>query len=294
MEHDHDDDATTDLRRWLGERTAATVDDGDVHDPSPRWTPSRVALVLLIAAPWVVLAALALTGPPARSHDDGSDPAAGVAESGTPDPVDRSSQQATGGARPMDAAGAPTAVATADPAGPVDSDPAADPAVAAAVGPTAVRLVRDAVTRTGPRSMALDAAAAETADVLTDDTWAVRVQAVVLRGDRRRWRTARHEIWVAPVGLRDGRMVGLDRPWRVATVDEGIAPLRWTPADVDHRVVRDALDDAGIGHDGALVVQQHPALPSVVRVTTADDRRLWVRLAPAPAVVGYDTREHAR
>jgi hypothetical protein len=142
--------------------------------------------------------------------------------------------------------------------------------------------------------MALDVAAAETADVLTDDTWAVRVQAVVLRGDRRRWRTARHEIWVAPVGLRDGRMVGLDRPWRVATVDEGIAPLPWTPADVDHRVVRDALDDAGIGHDGTRVVQQHPALPSVVRVTTADDHRLWVRLAPAPAVVGHDTREHAR
>lgn len=294
MRHDHDEDATTDLRRWLGESTASTVDDSDVHDPSRRWTASRVALVLLVLAPWVVLAALALTGAPTPSRAGGSDRAAGVVDVGAADPTDRSSQPATGGARTRDAAGTPTAAATEAPAGPVDLDPAADPAVAAAVGPTAVRLVRDAVTRAGPRSMALDAAAAETADVLTDDTWAVRVHAVVLRGDRRRWRTARHEIWVAPVGLRDGRMVGLDRPWRVATVDGGIARTSWTPADVDHRVVRGALDDAGIGDDGALVVQQHPALPSVVRVITADARRLWVRLAPTAAVVGHDTGEHAR
>jgi len=294
MRHDHDEDATTDLRRWLGESTASTVDDGDVHDPSRRWTASRVALVLLVLAPWVVLAALALTGTPTPSRAAGSDPAAGVVDVGATDPTNRSSQRATGDARTT-AAGTPTAAAgTAAPAGPVDPDPAADPAVPAAVGPTAVRLVRDAVTRAGPRSMALDAAAAETVDVLTDDTWAVRVHAVVLRGDRRRWRTARHEIWVAPVGLRDGRVVGLDRPWRVATVDGGIARTSWTPADVDHRVVRGALDDAGIGHDGALVVQQHPALPSVVRVITADARRLWVRLAPTAAVVGHDTGEHAR
>ena len=273
MRHHDDDDAADDLRRWLGDNTAPT--DVDVDDPPRRWTRSQVVLGLLVLAPWVVLAALALTDGPATWPDGGPDPAADVTDAGTARPTDASSEQAAARARTTDAVATPTA--TAPPA----------------VGPTAVRLVRDAVTRAGARSMALDAAAAEAADVLADDTWTVRVHAVVLRGDRRRWHTARHEVWVAPVGLRDGHVVGLDRPWRVATMDGGIAPLSWTPADIDHRAVRGALDDAAIAHGGALVGQQNPSLPSVVRVATTDGRRLWVRLDPEAVVVGHEVREDA-
>jgi len=275
MRHHDDDDAADDLRRWLGDNTAPTDVDVDVDDPPRRWTRSQVVLGLLVLAPWVVLAALALTDGPATWPDGGPDPAADVMDAGTARPTDASSEQAAARARTTDAVATPTA--TAPPA----------------VGPTAVRLVRDAVTRAGARSMALDAAAAEAADVLADDTWTVRVHAVVLRGDRRRWHTARHEVWVAPVGLRDGHVVGLDRPWRVATMDDGIAPLSWTPADIDHRAVRGALDDAAIAHGGALVVQQNPSLPSVVRVATTDGRRLWVRLDPEAVVVGHEVREDA-
>jgi hypothetical protein len=174
-----------------------------------------------------------------------------------------------------------------------DARPTTD-AAPTAVAPTAVRLLRDAVTRTGARSMALDAAAAEEVDTLAAGTWAVRVHAVVLRGDRRRWRTATHEIWVAPVGLHDGRLVGLDRPWRVATLDGDIAQTTWDRADVDTRAVRRALDEAGIDHRDDLVVQQHPTVPSIVRVSTTGTRHVWVRLTPEPAVIGLHGAGHGR
>lgn len=283
MHHDDADDATQDLRRWLGQEGApASAGHDDVDDPPRRWTPPRVALALLVLAPWVVLGALALTGVRDPSTTARSSDGAGPAGTATDHPA----------GAPTDGATPPSAAPAAQ-AGHTDDATVAD-AVPAAVRPTAVRLVRDAVTRTGARSMALDTAAAEAVDALTVDTWAVRVHAVVLRGDRRRWRTATHEVWVAPVGLRGGRVVGLDRPWRVATIDGGIAPTTWDRADVDPDAVRAALDDAGISHGDDLVVQRHPTLPSVVRVTTTGTRRVWVRLTPEPVVVGHGDGEHAR
>jgi hypothetical protein len=281
--HYDEDDATQDLRRWLGEDDApASAGHDAVDDPPRRWTPPRVALALLVLAPWVVLTALAVSGGPgppmtARSADgtgpEGAAPdhPGGASTGGASTPADGAGQAHAGGGDT-----AVTGAVTADDAVPDDA------------APTAVRLVRDTLTRAGDRSVALDIAAAEKAETLTAGTWAVRVHTVVLRGDRRRWHTATHEIWVAPVGLREGRMVGLDRPWRVATVDDAIASTTWDRARVDIRAVRDALDDAGIGYGDDLVVQQHPAAPSILRVTTNGTRRVWVRLTPEPVVVGHD------
>lgn len=288
MNDDHDDDASHDLRRWLGDEDAparAIRDAGD--DPSRRWTAPRTALALLVAAPWVVLMALAVTGAAGPSTTTTSTDGAGTAAAATHRPV-----------APTDGTATPSAGPPVDPRS-GDAPPASDArpegdASPAAVGPTAVRVVRDAVTRTGARSMALDAAAVEAVDTLAAGTWAVRVHAVVLRGDRRRWRTASHEIWVAPVGLHDGRVVGLDRPWRVATLDGDIAQTTWGRADVDTRAVLRALDEAGIARGDDLVAEQHPTVPSIVRVTTTGTRRVWVRLTPEPVVVGLDDAGHDR
>ncbi|HSJ46622.1 MAG TPA: hypothetical protein VK923_18240 [Euzebyales bacterium] len=284
MHRDNEDDAANDLRRWLGEdNTSPSAGHDGMEDLSHRWTAPRLALALLVLAPWVVLGVLALTG------------ARGPASTGRPDdagPAGHATDDSDGPAR------APMAGSTSPPSAPETRGHRADAAtpteavtasggVPAAVGPMAVRLVRDAVTRTGARSMALDAAVVEAAEALAADTWAVRVHAVILRGDRRRWRAATHEVWAAPVGLREGRVVGLDQPWRVATIDGGIAPTTWDRADVDTAAVRGALDDAGISHGDDPVVHQHPKLPSIVRVTTSGDRHVWVRLTPQPVVVGH-------
>lgn len=283
------DDPSHDLRRWLGEDDTPTRAAHDaVDDPPRRWTGPRVTLVLLVLAPWIVLVALALSGAPGGST--------------AVRPADR---DGTGDPATVQPAGAPAAGAPTPSAAPTvlpgpDDDPTTTPAAPAigtapaAVGPTAVRLVRDAVTRSGVRSMALDAAAAEEADPLAAGTWAVRVHAVVLRGDRRRWRTATHEVWVAPVGVRAGRVVGLDRPWRVATIDSDVARTTWRRVDVDTRAVRAALGDAGLDHGDDLVAQRHPTVPSVVRVTVAGRRRVWVRMRPEPVVVGLDGEERRR
>lgn len=280
--HQGEDDATIDLRRWLGEATPAPTHDDAVPGDAPRRrTWWRTALGLLLLTPWAALALLSLTdahGSSLRRRTDDGPAVAGAR------------------AAPTGAASLPATrrTAAADPTASTGRDPS-DHAVPAAVGPTAVRLVRDAVTRAGSRSTGLDVAAAEeVAEVVSADTWAVRVHAIVLHGDRHRWRGAAHEVWVAPVGVRDGRVVGLDRPWRVATIDGGPVPAAWRRAEVDRALVRGALDDAGIGHDGDLVTQRHPALPSIVRVTVGKHRRVWVRLGPPAEVVGQRTREGDR
>jgi hypothetical protein len=289
MHRDDDDEAAHDLRRWLGDGKASAPAGPDDVDDQPRgWTAPRLALALLVLAPWIFLGVLALTGARGPATTERPPDDAGPAGPGTGDPA----------GAPMDGA-TPPSPAPETRARPADNAEATDAVTAtgtvpAAVGPTAVRLVRDAVTRTGARSMALDAAAAEAVDTLAANTWAVRVHAVVLRGDRRRWHTATHEVWAVPVGMLEGRVVGLDRPWRVATIDDGIASTTWDRAGVDADAVRGALDDAGIPHGDDLVVQQHPTLPSIVRVTTRGDSRVWVHLAPEPVVVGREDGERDR
>lgn len=263
-----DDDDAGDLTRWLsGTADPPTGPTGAPDDRAVPWPPARVALVLLVLAPWAVFAVLALAG-----ADDPSAPAATMDPSA---PVaDAPSVVPTGASR----AGRPAA------ARPPDGDTGDLPP---GVGPTAVRVVRDAVTRAGATSTALDAAAVEAIEPLGADMWAVRVHAVVLRGDRRRWATATHEVWAAPVGRRGGGIVGLDRPWRVATLDAPVTPTSWDAADVDRRAVAAALDAAGIGHGRALRVERHPRVPGIVRAVVGDGRPVWVRLEPAPTVVGH-------
>ena len=172
---------------------------------------------------------------------------------------------------------------------PTASEPGATPVPAGAAA-TAVRLVRDAVTRRhADTSAALDVAVAEPPRPLGTNQWAVRVQAVVLRGDARRWRSATHEVWVVPVGLHAGRPVGLDHPWRVATEAPTIMRESWNAAAVDQPAVRSALRAIGVraGHD--LQAQQHPTLPNIIRVRVIDGgqtRRLWLTTRPAVRVVG--------
>lgn len=265
MNHDQEPDAADDLRHWLGDDPGRSSPAPEDDRPRHRRTPPRAALALLVLAPWVLLGVLAITGgggPPAPVPD-----AAGGTDGGAedersfPDDVD-----------------APTT----QPTEPGRTAPATPPAAA---GPTAVRLVRDALTHTGARSTAVDAAAAEAPVALDTDTWVVRVHTVVLRGDRRRWRTATHEIWAVPVAVRDGGVVGRDEPWRVATVDDATAPVAWRPSDLGGRAVRDALRDAGIPGASTIRVQQHPTLDAVVRVTTAG-RHVWMRTDPELGVIG--------
>ncbi len=176
-----------------------------------------------------------------------------------------------------------------DVAGP---DPARRGTRGATAGAVAVRLVRDAVTSTGDGvATALDAAAAEPPDPLHDDTWIVRVHAVVLHGDRRRWRSATHEIWAAPVGRRDGAIVGLDHPWRVARGADRIVELAWQPADVDLDEVRAALRRVGLPATADVRVERHPHLASVLRAVVGQEpgeHHVWLRRARTIEVLGHE------
>ncbi len=164
----------------------------------------------------------------------------------------------------------------------------ADDAIA---GPVAVRLVRDAVTSTGDgTATALDAAAAEPPDPLGDDLWIVRVHAVVLHGDRRRWRSASHEIWAVPVGRRNGAVVGLDHPWRVADGADRIVDTAWEPAAVDLDEVRTALRRAGIPAVADLRAERHPQRVALLRAVIGagpHQRHVWLRTTPVLEVLGH-------
>jgi hypothetical protein len=280
MDIGSDDRVTGDeLRRWLDDGGDDTSpDDGAPPHRRRRWW--RVAAL----APWLLVAlALAVTGGDGRG-----------ARTTAPRPP---RADAGGGA----ALGSPTRPATAPSAtqaASAQAAPEASPAARrpdgpagdgppASLDPVAVGLVRDAVTTTAAdgTATALDAAVAGRADPVGDATWLVRIHAVVLRGDRRRWRTARHEVWVAPVGRRDGGVLALDRPWRVAVVDPTPHPVGWRPADGDRGAVRRALRDAGLPTGPDLRLERDPALPTVLRAVTGSSST-WLRAGAHPRVLG--------
>lgn len=257
-----------DLRRWLDASDGGTGAPADDDAPRPR--SRRRWWVMAVVAPWALLA-VALVAAPAP---DGTVHAA-------------PSGSATAPAGP--AATAPPADATAPaPARPATATAAAPPEAPAAVAPTAVGMVRDAVTTASDGvTTALDSATPERPRRLGDGTWLVRVHAVVLRGDRRRWRSAQHEVWAAPVGSRDGVVAGLDRPWRVAVAAADREPPAWRPATGDLPAVRAALRGAGLPTGPGLRLERDPALPAVVRAVTASSSA-WLHVGGRPRVLGTE------
>lgn len=271
-----------DLRQWLdGDATTpdppATGTDGD--PPRHRRRARVVALMCAMLALWLVAAALIVAG-----RDGPARPA-----SGSPTPSAAAPMTA---ARPDESGATPTPAATAPdrPAATgVADDPLATPPPAG-VAPTAVRLVREAVTRAdGPATSAVDVAAAEHPHAVADGAWLVRVHAVVLHGDRRRWRRSTHDVWAVPVGQRAGRLVGLERPWRVATVDGRVVRTAWRAATVDPTTVRAALRRAGMrppAERAGLTVERHPTDPTIVRASVGDDVAVWLRQGATLEVLG--------
>jgi hypothetical protein len=251
------------LRRWLGE-DPSTVTVADDHTGKVRGRVARrVGVALLAVLPWVALA-LAIAS-------SGGGPAPGTHVTGT------------------HPSGQPTAAADARPTGDgtaVTAEGGGGHRVPAGVGPTALRLVRDAVTRTGARTSALDTGAVERPTPVATELWLVRVHAVVLRGDRARWRSADHEVWVVPVGRRGDALVGLEQPWRVATGAARTATTAWRPTTVDAGAARTALRRVGIVVD-RIHAQRHPRVRTIVRVRTGR-RWVWLRTTPRLTVLGVD------
>ncbi|HEX6254726.1 MAG TPA: hypothetical protein VFZ70_02850 [Euzebyales bacterium] len=289
----NDDAGTTPedaLRRWLGEDASTVTAGADETGQRGGRMPRRVGIAALVLLPWAALALAVVSGDTTSSTGA---PRAGMNPAGTAD----RHETPDGGGRSMPTAGAP---ATGDPAreptDAVDDESAGDdgPTTAgdggrpapAGIGPTALRLVRDAVTRTGAQTSALDTAAVERPTRLAAGVWLVRVHAVVLRGDRTRWRSADHEIWAVPVGRRGGDLVGLEQPWRVSAAPTRTATTAWRRTTVDTAAVRTALRRAGF--DAARVdVRRHPTLDAILRVRT-DHGWVWVRSTPRPGVLGAE------
>lgn len=267
--------AADDLRRWLGESTVPPdTSDRNADDRTvARWSPRRLTRFAAIVLPWLVTVVVVLAADPMPARPATAPPQA-VQRGGSPAPVATSPAPVAASAAPTPAAPTPAA------------------------GPLAVGAVRDAVTRTGDTTTtALDSAAAEPAQRLADAAWLVRVHAVVLRGDRRRWRSARHEIWAVPVGARGGTTVVLDQPWRVSTGSPPTARIGWKPADVDIDDVRRVLRRAGLPASPPVVVERHPVLPDVLRATTgtrSGPAHVWLRSAPSLAVLGGEQPAAAR
>lgn len=258
--------AADDLRRWLGDTALPEGSPDDTDDDGgtvARRRRRRAQALAAITIPWLVILLAVLY--------DGTAPQdlAGPAPEPTPSHVAVEAPRDT-----------PSASDTRTPG--TDEPPAA--------GPLAVGLVRDAVTQVvGDTTTALDTAAAEPGRRLADATWVVRVHAVVLRGDRRRWRSARHEIWAVPVADRNGVVVALDRPWRVRSGDPPTADVKWEPADADIGGVRGALRRAGLPAPPDIDVERHPSLSGVLRATAparSGGGHVWLRSTPSPAVLG--------
>lgn len=256
------------LRRWLdtgGDDTGPSADD----DPPRRRFPRRWWLVAVVA-PWLLVAAVLAVDPGTGGGADAAPPVA------APEPPTAASTAAA----PSEVVPGLPERTTTDPEGSDDAP--------AAVAPTAVGMVRDAVTTaSGDVTTALDSATPERPRRLDDDTWLVRIHAVVLRGDRRRWRSARHEVWTAPVGRRDGAVAGLDRPWRVTVAGPARERPSWRPATGDLPAVRRALRDAGLPAGPGLRLERDPALPAVIRAVTGSSST-WLRAGSRPRVLGTE------
>lgn len=264
------------LARWLGE------DDGD--DATMRSVPGdgderprrRHIRAVGLVAPWVITLAVLLA---TFSAGDASRLPAGdrVVVAGRDGPRSAPTQPPSPARRSgPDAGGQRTP----------------DGVAAAATG-----LVRDAITgRHGDTTRALDVATAERPRPLGDDHWLVRVRVVVLRGDARRWRTAAHEVWAVPMAVHTGRVVGVDRPWRVAVERPRIAATRWSAAAVDHAAVAAALRQIDARPADDLDAQQHPDLAGIIRVRTAADggAHVWLGTQPDLHVLGAGDRRAAQ
>lgn len=305
---DHRSQPFEGLARWLADDPgddpsiprATTADAGDnratPHDATPagtaapydRATPDhrvvpnrrrtsarRGTRAAALVAPWLV--ALAVLAVPARTNSTRSPRADPPAVDVVPSQADDWSSQPAATARNRDDA-------------PANSVAGATPPTHAGVAAAGVRLVRDAVTgRRAGTTAAIDVAVPEPPRPLNSEQWMVRVQTVVLRGDARRWRSATHEVWAVPVGLRAGRAVGLDRPWRVSIETPLIAAVDWSAATVDEDAVRAALRavDARPAHD--MGAQRHPTIADVIRVRIADAghaRYVWLTTKPTIRVLG--------
>jgi hypothetical protein len=253
---------------------SATPDHGVKRDETRR-SARRGMRAAALVAPWLVV--LAVLAAPARTSGTSprrtGQPAVHVA----PSPADDWSPE------PANAPREPDDTFT-------DSAARATPPVPAGIAAAAVRLVRDAVTgRRAGATAAMDVAVPEPPQPLDSDQWLVRVQAVVLRGDARRWRSATHEVWAVPVGLRAGQAIGLDHPWRVATETPRITPGDWAATAVDDDAVRAALHAVGAQPAQELGAQQHPTIAHVIRVRVADaerTRRVWLTTEPTMRVLG--------
>lgn len=280
------------LRRWLD---AADGEVGPTAGDDPSGRPVRRWWLAAVVAPWVLLAVAFVGGGGAAPTTGAGGRQATPSTSGAP-------------ALPRATEGAAAAVDPATPEpGPADPVPTAAGATAPdtaggtgsgtagtdppeGVAPTAVGMVRDAVTTaSGGRTSALDSATPEEPRPLGGRAWLVRVHAVVLRGDHRRWRSARHEVWAAPVGRRDGAVVALDRPWRVAITELDHGPPAWQGTTGDLAAVRRALRAAGLPTGPGLRLERDPAMPAVVRAVTASSTA-WLRAGAHPRVLGTDTR----
>jgi hypothetical protein len=265
------------LTRWLHEDTG---NDPNLPDTAPdeRDGPRRGRIrAIAIALPWLVtLAVLAATtrtgdapaGPPpaAPASEAGGQPPEGLTATATPD----------SDGHPPDDAGAPSAP---------DGDQRPPDGLAA----IATGLVRDAITgQRGDTVRAVDVATAEPADPLGGDHWLVRVHAVVLRGDTRRWRSAAHEVWAVPMAARAGQVIGVDRPWRVSSGRPRITVSGWVPASVDRAAVADALHRGGTRPADDLDPQRHPDLGGIIRVRTAagGGSHVWLATEPRLHVLG--------
>ena len=270
------------LARWLGEDT------GD--DPSMPSTaaggrdgPRRGRIrALALVVPW--LATLAVLAATTRTGDApaGTPPAPPVSDAG------EQSHAATAGHPTPDRGGQPPddTAATATPDG--GQQPPDDLAA------TATGLVRDAITgRHGDTVRAVDVATAEPAHPLGGDHWVVRVRAVVLRGDTRRWRSATHEVWAVPMAARAGQVVGTDHPWRVSSERPRITVSGWVPAGADRAAVADALRRSGMRPADDLDAQRHPDLGGILRVRTAarGGGHVWLATEPHLRVLGADPGE---
>jgi hypothetical protein len=227
---------------------------------APRRRPRRFTRIAALLAPWIVALAVLAAAP----HTTGTTPVR-----------DTGGRDATPAPAPSHAAPAPSA--SADATAPADATAAA------------VRLVRDAVTgRRSGVTTAIDVAVPEEPEALGADQWLIRVHAVVLRGDARRWRSAVHEVWAVPIGISDGHAIALEEPWPVANEHARVTPGRWDAEAVDEAAVRSTLRAAGMRPAPDLAAERHPQIPHVIRVRVAGPgaRHVWLRTTPSMHVLG--------
>lgn len=242
------------LARWLAEEDQGRlVQDEPTQAGRPGGRGSRGRVVIVVAAACTLVAAMLLQQP---------------------------------GAQPPDAPTRPVASPTTP--GPERQQLSTDELKAAAV-----MLVRQALTSPAGDGEAtyVDQAVADMVERVGSAEWVVRVQALVLTGDQERWLDQRLQVYVVPVGMRDGQAIGLERPWPVGERALTFTQPGWKATTQDQRAVIAALRDAGYQTSGKIRIETAAELPAIARVTLdASDgpRHVWVRLSEPVEVLGRD------